>query len=239
MATKKTSKKATKKAAKKTATKKAAKKVAKKATKKTPAKKTAKKTPAKKAAKKTAAKKTTKKTAKKAPAKKAAKKAPAKKAAKKAPAKKAAKKSKAKKAAAKASSTPSLRTVVQHVFMPAEPAEIFHLLTDPTAHGAFTGTVCEGAPVEGGSYTAGSGYMSGRYETLEEGRLIVCTWQTTEWPKGYGPSRLEFVLEPVEGGCELTMTHAELPASQADDYRKGWIDFYWTPMREYLARERA
>ncbi len=211
MATKKTSKKATKKAAKKTATKKAAKKVAKKATKKTP----------------------TKKTAKKAPAKKAAKKAPAKKAAKKAPAKKAAKKSKAKKAAAKASSTPSLRTVVQHVFMPAEPAEIFHLLTDPT------GTVCEGAPVEGGSYTAGSGYMSGRYETLEEGRLIVCTWQTTEWPKGYGPSRLEFVLEPVEGGCELTMTHAELPASQADDYRKGWIDFYWTPMREYLARERA
>ncbi len=219
--------------------------------KKAPAKKApAKKAPAKKtAAKKTAAKKTaTKKTAgkktaaKKTAAKKTAtKKAAAKKTAgKKTAAKKTAAGAKKKASAKPSTSTPSLRTVVQHVFMPAPPGEIYRLLTDPKAHGAFTGTVCDGEPVEGGAYTAGSGYMRGRYETLEEPRLIVCTWQTTEWPKGYGPSRLEFVLEPGDDdGCELTMTHAELPASQADDYRKGWIDFYWTPMREFLARERA
>jgi activator of HSP90 ATPase len=208
--------------------------------KKTPAKKTAKKTakkaPAKKTAKKTAKKAPAKKTAKKAPAKKAAKKVPAKKTTKKAPAKKAsAKKASAKKSPAKkAPSSTSTRTVVQHVFLPAPPSTIYRMLTDPVEHGAFTGTVCEGEPIETGSFTASSGYISGRYEVLEQDRLIVCAWQTSEWPKGAPPSRLEFVLEPVEGGTELTMTHSELPASQAEDYRQGWIDFYWTPMREAL-----
>jgi activator of HSP90 ATPase len=197
-----------------------------------------KKAPAKKAsAKKAPAKKTS---AKKIPAKKtSAKKTPAKKtSAKKTPTKKTAKKT-AKtttttKTAKKAPSSTSTRTVVQHVFLPAPPSTIYRMLTDPVEHGAFTGTVCEGEPIETGSFTASSGYISGRYEILEPDRLIVCSWQTSEWPKDAPPSRLEFVLKPVEGGTELTMTHSELPASQAEDYRQGWIDFYWTPMREAL-----
>jgi activator of HSP90 ATPase len=220
---KKTTAKKAKAAAKKPATKKAP-------AKKTPTKKTAtKKTPTKtsatkKAAKKKATKKTTKKTS-------ATKKAAAKKAAAKTPKKTATKKSSA---SGKSAASSSLRTVVQHVFLPAPPSTIYRMLTDPVEHGAFTGTVCEGEPIETGSFTASSGYISGRYEVLEQDRLIVCSWQTSEWPKGAAPSRLEFVLEPVEGGTELTMTHSELPASQAEDYRQGWIDYYWTPMREAL-----
>ena len=163
------------------------------------------------------------------------KKTPAKKtAAKKTPAKKTAKKTAKKATAKKVSPSSSTRTVVQHVFLAAPPATIYRLLTDPKEHGAFTGTVCEGEPIETGSFTASSGYISGRYEGLEQDRLIVCSWQTSEWPKGAPPSRLEFVLDPVDGGTELTMTHSELPPSQAEDYRQGWIDHYWTPMREFL-----
>jgi activator of HSP90 ATPase len=161
------------------------------AAKKTPAKKTAKKATAKKATAKKAAKKTTaKKTAKKATAKKAAKKTTAKKTAKKTPAKKTAKKTAKKATAKKVSPSSSTRTVVQHVFLAAPPATIYRLLTDPKEHGAFTGTVCEGEPIETGSFTASSGYISGRYEGLEQDRLIVCSWQTSEWPKGAPPSRL-------------------------------------------------
>jgi activator of HSP90 ATPase len=247
--TKKTASKKTaakKTTAKKTTTKKTA---AKKTTaKKTTAKKTAaKKTTAKKtAAKKTAAKKTTAK-------KTAAKKTTAKKtAAKKTAAKKtAAKKTAAKKTAAKkrnaggtsnaraTAGVDSTRTIVQHVFLPAPAATIFHLLTDPIARSAFTGTVCEGEPIETGRFTASSGYVLGQYEALETDRRIVCTWRTTEWPKGAEASRLEFILEPVDGGTELTMTHSELPASQADDIRQGWIDDCWTPMREHLAAQSS
>ena len=243
-------------ATKKTATKKPAKKSpAKKAAKKSPAKKAAAKKPAKKAAakkpvKKAAAKKPAKKAAPKKPAKKAAAKKPAKKAAaKKAPAKKApakqapAKKAPAKKAPAKKAAkaeTPSASatsTIVQHVFLAAAPARIFAMLTDPTEHGRLTGIACTGEPVEGEHFTAGGGYMFGAYEAVEADAKIVQTWSTTEWPKGHAPSRLEFVLEAVEGGTELVMTHSGLPPGQAEQYRQGWIDFYWTPMRAVLGKE--
>ena len=170
----------------------------------------------------------TSKTAKKTP------KTPPKRATKKA-ATKATKKAAKKTSKATASSgAGNTRTVVQHVFLPAPPSTIYRMLTDPVEHGAFTGTVCEGEPIETGSFTASSGYISGRYEALEQDRLIVCSWKTSEWPKGAPASRLEFVLDSVDGGTELTMTHSELPPSQAEDYRQGWIDFYWTPMRTAL-----
>ena len=236
-------------ASKKTQT--AAKKPATKAAKKSPSKKAAKKSlskksPSKKAAKKSPSKKSpskktpSKKAAKKSPSKKAAKKSPSKKAAKKTPSKKAAKKSPSKKTpskkAAKTAPAPTgQKTIVQHVFLPTTPAAVYRMLTDPTEHGAFTGTECSGEPVEGGAFTASSGYISGRYETLEQDHLIVASWQTTEWPRGAPASRLEFVLEGVDGGTELTMTHAELPPTQAEDYRQGWLDHYWTPMRAALA----
>ena len=170
-------------------------------------------------------------TAAKKPATKAAKKSPSKKAAKKSPSKK----TPSKKAAKTAPAPTGQKTIVQHVFLPTTPAAVYRMLTDPIEHGAFTGTECSGEPVEGGAFTASSGYISGRYETLEQDHLIVASWQTTEWPRGAPASRLEFVLEGVDGGTELTMTHAELPPTQAEDYRQGWLDHYWTPMRAALA----
>lgn len=220
------------------------------AAKKTPKKKKpqAKKKPAKakakasKASKKKAAPQAAKKSAKRA-AKKAAPKS-AKKSAKKA-AKKSAKKS-AKKAAPKTSAKKAAKkddgrtaTLVQHVFVAAPPADVYRALTDPQLHGAFTGTVCVGEPVEGGAYTAGSGYMHGVFEKLEADKLIVQTWTTTEWPKGAPPSRLEFAFEPSGNGTELTMTHSEVPLSQAENYRQGWIDFYWNPLRAHFAAAKG
>jgi len=236
MATKKS---ATKKPAKKAPAKKAA---AKKPAKKAAAKKPAKKAAAKKPAKKAAAKKPAKKAAAKKPAKKAAAKKPAaKKIAKKAAAKKPAKKTAAKKPAKKTAkadmpSASATSTVVQHVFLSAPPATIFAMLTDPVEHGRLTGSTCTGEPVVGERFTAGDGYMHGEFEIVEAEQKIVQTWSTTEWPKGHAPSRLEFVLEPVDGGTELVMTHSGLPPSQAEQYRQGWIDFYWTPMRAALGK---
>jgi activator of HSP90 ATPase len=236
------SKKLTKKPAKKTTKKTAAKKTA---AKKTTAKKTtAQKTAAKEtAAKKTATKKTaTKKTATKKTATK--KTATKKTAAKKTAAKKtAAKKTAAKKTAAKkttkrqAATTPTgTATIVQHVFLSATPTDVYRALTDPTVHTAFTGDLYTGDAVEGGAFTSFSGYASGTHEKLEPGRLITQSWRTTEFPDDAPSSRLEFVLEEVPGGTEVTMTHSDLPADQAENYRQGWIDFYWTPLRAHFAK---
>jgi len=181
-----------------------------------------------------------KKTAKKATAKKAtAKKATAKKAtAKKATAKKATPKQATAKKTAKVATTTTTgtATLVQHVHLPTTPDEVYRALTDPTLHSAFTGDRYQGAAVEGGSFSAFSGYATGVHEKLEPSHLIVQSWRTTEFPDDAPSSRLEFVLDEVPDGTEVTMTHSELPSDQAENYRQGWIDSYWTPLRAHFAK---
>jgi uncharacterized protein YndB with AHSA1/START domain len=202
------------------AQKKAAKKPAKK-----PAKKAAKKKPAKKAA------------AKKKPAKKKAakKKAPPKKAAKKKaapPAKKAAKVADVQKVA-KIGPKPTT-TIVQHVFIQATPEQVYDALVVPTLASSVIGGECSGEPAVGASFTHWNNYIHGKHLELVRGERIVQEWTTTEWPKNAAPSRVEFQLTGTGGGTELTMTHSSVPSEQAEDYRQGWIDFYWTPMRAHF-----
>jgi uncharacterized protein YndB with AHSA1/START domain len=227
MANKKAKKSPVKKPAKK-----AAKKAAKKVVKKSPVKKPAKKAPKKaskkiqKKAPKKAATKTAKKATKKAPAKKAAKKA-VKPSSKKAPPEKTTKK------------LPKVELlsamIVQHVFVPASPDAVYRSLTDPTLHTAFTGTACSGNPVVGGTFLAGGGYIHGKYVELLPAQHVVAEWKTTEWPHGAPPSRVDIRLVPSSAGpahgCELTLTHSDVPLHQAEMYRQGWIDSYWQPLR--------
>jgi uncharacterized protein YndB with AHSA1/START domain len=206
-----------------------------KATLKKAAKPSTKKKAAKKAAKKTA-KKQTKRPAKKAtkPSKatKATTKA-AKPSTKKAPAKKKAAKVADVKKVAKVGPKPTT-TLVQHVFIQATPEQVFDALVDPAVAAAVIGGECDGAPVVGGTFHHWNNYITGKHLELVRGERIVQEWTTTEWPKGAAPSRVEFQLTGTGGGTELTMTHSQVPSEQAEEYRQGWIDFYWTPLRAYF-----
>ncbi|TAK24615.1 MAG: hypothetical protein EPO26_05200 [Chloroflexota bacterium] len=124
----------------------------------------------------------------------------------------------------------------QTVRLDASPAIVYALLVDPERHTAFTDAPATGEPVVNGAFTAWAEYIVGRHLVLEPGRLIVQEWRTSEWPEGAPPSRLEIVLAADGEGCILTMVHGDVPASQIDDYAQGWEDFYWAPMRAYLAQ---
>lgn len=189
----------------------------------------------KKAAKKKAAKKKAPK--KKAPKKKTAKKRTAGKrpAASKAvaPKKPVATSKPATKKPAPSGERPTT-TIVQHVFIQATPLQVYDALVDPTVASSVIGGECKGAPTVGGSFTQWNDYIHGKHVELVRGERIVQQWTTTEWPKGAAPSRLEISLAGTGGGTELTMTHSSVPTSQAEDYRQGWIDYYWTPMRAHF-----
>lgn len=219
------------------AKKKAAKKA--KATAKKPAAKKNAAAKKKAATKKSAAKKraTAKKPAAKV-AKKAAKKAAAKKAAAKKPApKKAAPKAKARVAdvnkVAKIGPKPTT-TIVQHVFIQATPEQVFDAYVRPEIASTIVGGECTGDAQPGATFTQWNGYIQGKHLELVRGERVVQEWTTTEWPKGAPPSRLELQLSGTGGGTELTMTHSSVPSEQAEDYRQGWIDYYWTPMRTHF-----
>jgi uncharacterized protein YndB with AHSA1/START domain len=117
------------------------------------------------------------------------------------------------------------------------PAQVFKALTDPKQHTEFTGSTATGAARAGCRFTAWDGYISGKHVKLEKHRLIVQEWSTAEWPEGAPPSRVEWSMEEAPGGTRLTLMHSEVPAEQAEAYRKGWIAYYWEPLKEYFAAQ--
>jgi activator of HSP90 ATPase len=128
-------------------------------------------------------------------------------------------------------------TIEQTVWIPAKPVQVYDSFVNETKHAEFTGARATCEPIAGGKFTAWDGYITGINLELVRARRIVQEWQTTEWPQGYPPSRLEFTFREKDEGTEVTMFHSEVPSSQAKAYQQGWIDYYWTPLKEYFSKK--
>lgn len=98
-----------------------------------------------------------------------------------------------------------------------------------------TGAAAEIDRQVGGSFTAWDGYIQGRTLELQPYRRILQAWRTTEFPHGSVDSRLEVLLEEVEGGVQITLHHSDIPSSQGEEYRRGWEDYYFRPMQAYFS----
>ncbi len=143
-------------------------------------------------------------------------------------------KSKAHKALASGKSASKTKTIRQKEFIPVTPVEIYDAFLNEEKHTEFTGAKATCDRRVGGKFTAWDGYISGKNIRLENGRRIVQEWKTTEWPNGYGPSLIEFTFTPKAGGTEIRLTQKNVPAAQAESYKRGWADYYWTPLKKYF-----
>ena len=129
-----------------------------------------------------------------------------------------------------------VKTITQTTFVRgAAPGDVYDACVIAKKHAAFTGSPASGAARVGGRFMACDGYVAGVHRQLVKGRKVVQDWQTTEWPADAAPSRLEITFKAVKGGTELRMVHSNVPAEQAAAYRKGWITYYWTPLKAYFS----
>ena len=116
----------------------------------------------------------------------------------------------------------------------AEPAEIYGAWLSTRGHTLMTGSPARVSGKAGGKFTAWDGYIFGKTLELEPDRRIVQAWRTTEFPDEVPDSHLEVLLTPTKGGTKITLTHTNIPPGQADSYKQGWRDFYFTPMKAYF-----
>jgi uncharacterized protein YndB with AHSA1/START domain len=116
---------------------------------------------------------------------------------------------------------------------------LYEAWLDSKEHSAFTRAAAEIEPIIGGTHSAFSGYASGQNLSLEPHRRIVQTWRTTEFPTGAPDSRLEVTFEDTLGGTLVTVLHTMIPTGQSDQYRDGWLKYYFAPMKDYFAKESA
>ena len=123
-------------------------------------------------------------------------------------------------------------TLKAHI--PAKPSEVYKAWMSAKGHSAMTGSPAKVEGKVGGRFTAWDGYIFGTTLELSPNKRIIQAWRTTEFPDDAPDSRVEILLEEVDGGTKLTLSHSNMPEDQVDDYRQGWEDFYFKPMREYF-----
>ena len=119
--------------------------------------------------------------------------------------------------------------------LPASAERIYQAWLSSDEHAAFIGSSAEIDAAVGGAFSMWDGYIEGVNEELVPNRRIVQSWRTTEFPPESPDSRLEIVLEKVEEGTRLTLSHTELPEGQGKQYREGWEEHYFEGMREYFS----
>jgi uncharacterized protein YndB with AHSA1/START domain len=118
--------------------------------------------------------------------------------------------------------------------IPADPQAIYEAWMSSKGHAEMTGSSATVTARVGGRFTASDGYISGTTLELEPGVRIVQAWRTSEFAEEDPDSRLEVLLEKVPKGTRVTLVHTSIPPGQGSSYRQGWIDFYFTPMKEYF-----
>jgi len=120
-------------------------------------------------------------------------------------------------------------------FISASPQEIYHAWLDSDGHSKMTGTQSEVSDKVGDRFEAGDGYIQGVNLELEPSVRILQSWRTTEFEESDEDSRLEILLKAQKGGTLVTIRHSQLPENGMQ-YKDGWVDYYFTPMKEYFGR---
>ncbi len=116
----------------------------------------------------------------------------------------------------------------------AKAEKFYEAYLSSEGHTALTGSPARVDGTVDGDFTAWDGYIQGMFLELEKNKRIVQAWRTAEFPAETEDSIVEILLEEDHGKTKLTLKHTNIPEGQADDYKAGWEDFYFKPMREYF-----
>jgi activator of HSP90 ATPase len=120
------------------------------------------------------------------------------------------------------------------VIINAKAEKIYEAYLSSEGHTAITGSPARVDGTVDGDLSAWDGYIQGMFLELEPGRRILQAWRTAEFPSDAEDSIVEILLEEIHGKTKLTLKHSNIPEGQAEDYKTGWEDFYFKPMKEYF-----
>ena len=126
------------------------------------------------------------------------------------------------------------KTLQQTISFKASPQEVYDMLMDSKKHKSLSGEPARISKKVGGKFTAWGTHLSGINLVLKPGKKIVQAWRATGWwPDHY--SIAIFDIGKVPGGSKLTFTQIGVPPGRYSGHYRGWIETYWTPMKEIFA----
>jgi uncharacterized protein YndB with AHSA1/START domain len=116
---------------------------------------------------------------------------------------------------------------------PATPEVLYKAWLNPDIHTDMTGGKAEVSDQVGEDFTAWDGYISGKNLELQPPLRILQSWRTTEFSASDPDSILEITFIPEGKETRIIIRHSDLP-EHGMQYQQGWVDAYFTPMKEYF-----
>jgi activator of HSP90 ATPase len=108
------------------------------------------------------------------------------------------------------------------------------MLMDSRKHRSLSGEKAEISNKVGGRFTAWGSHISGINLVLNRGVKIVQAWRATGWPADHYSVAI-FDLQKTGSGTKLNFTQIGVPPNRYSGHYRGWIETYWTPLKEIFA----
>jgi activator of HSP90 ATPase len=128
---------------------------------------------------------------------------------------------------------PHMDKLTLHASFPVSADRLFNDWLSSEGHSAMTRSRAHIHPKADSPYSAGDGYISGITIELEQGRRILQSWRTSDFNTTDTDAMLELILDSTDTGCTLHLRQWNLPDGSANDYERGWQQFYFAPMLQY------
>jgi activator of HSP90 ATPase len=126
------------------------------------------------------------------------------------------------------------KTIRQTIVFKAAPKKVYDTLMDSKRHQSLSGVKANISKKVGGIFSAWGSHITGINLVLKPGRRIVQAWRATGWwPEYY--SVAIFDIKKAPGGAKLEFTQIGVPPNRYSGHYRGWIETYWTPMKEIFA----
>jgi activator of HSP90 ATPase len=125
------------------------------------------------------------------------------------------------------------------VTLPVSPKQLYAAWLDSRQHSDFTGKPASIVPFVSGAFEAFDGYITGKTLELDPGKRILQSWRTKEFPADAPDSLLEVLITKSEKGSRLTLLHTNLPKDQVEQYKDGWNEYYFVPMKEFFSAKKS
>jgi activator of HSP90 ATPase len=126
------------------------------------------------------------------------------------------------------------KTIRQSLTLKAPPQEVYDMLMDSAKHQSLSGEKAHISNRVGGRFTAWGSHISGINLVLKPGEKIVQAWRATGWWPDYYSIAI-FDLQRIKRGTKLRFTQIGVPPNRYSGHFRGWIETYWTPMKEIFA----
>ncbi len=118
---------------------------------------------------------------------------------------------------------------------PAPVGIVYAAWLDSKKHSMMTGYAAEIDPRVGGKFNVWDDYITGTTTQLIPDKKIVQKWRTIDFPDELPDSKLEIIFDQLPNGTRLTLKHSNIPDGQGNEYKEGWKEYYFKPMKSYFS----